>query len=118
MIGAFLCHIPSGGSLKQFSHFLREINFGYFGKYVEALVKPPDFPLHLITAPLSLHYSTVDQFTNPTDVRHLIPRLNNSIVFVQTLNDTNDKYNHVDFIWGKHAKDDIYSQILKFFKNY
>lgn len=77
---------------------------------------PPDFPLHRITAPISLHYSPVDSFTNPKDIERLIPQLNGTkYLYVQTVDEI--KFNHVDWIWGIRANELVYSVILDFFEN-
>lgn len=116
MAGAQFCHFPSGSSVKSLLHFAQGINFGIYGRYKEGLRIPSDFPLFKITAPLSLHYSPVDKFTNPTDVNRLISKLNNSLAFVQVLNQR--LYNHMDLVWGIHAASDIYKRILDFFSNH
>lgn len=78
---------------------------------------PPDFPLHRITAPISLHYSPVDSFTNPKDIERLIPQLNGTQdLYVQTVNEI--KFNHVDWIWGIFANELVYSVILDFFEKH
>lgn len=73
---------------------------------------PSDFELSRITIPLALHYSSIDRFTNPQDVERLIPKLNNSHIYVQKVDD----FNHVDFISGIHARSIVYSVILEFFQ--
>lgn len=72
---------------------------------------PPDFDLSQITVPISLHFSPVDRFTNPADIDRLIPLLNNSLVFTQTVHE----FNHVDFVNGIHAASLVYSEILRIF---
>lgn len=77
----------------------------------------PDFPLHKITAPISLHYSTFDPFTNEKDVKKLISKLNGTEdLYVQTVDQI--KFDHQDFVWGIHANELVYSEILKFFKKH
>lgn len=78
---------------------------------------PNNFPLHHITAPLSIHYSTVDSFTNPRDMYQLIWLLNSTIdLHIQSID--NGQFNHVDFVWGLHAADIVYKDILQFFEKY
>lgn len=75
---------------------------------------PEDFPLDKITAPLSIHYSPFDSFTDPKDMNRLISKLINvSDLHVQVINDT--LFNHADFIWGINAADLVYSDVIKFF---
>lgn len=116
MLPAFICHVPSGASLKQLLHYGQEIEHGFFGKYMNGFKVSPDFPLSRITLPLSVHYSTEDLLANPTDAERFIPMLKNSDVYVQAINDR--KFNHVDFVWGMHSASLIYSEILIFFNKY
>lgn len=75
---------------------------------------PDDYPLEKITAPMSIHYSTVDSFTDPIDMNRLISKLTStSDLHVQIINGTD--FGHADFIWGIHAAEMIYSDILQFF---
>lgn len=77
----------------------------------------PDFPLHKITAPISLHYSIFDPFTNEKDVKKLISKLNGTEdLYVQTVDQI--KFDHQDFVWGTRAAELVYSEILKFFKKH
>lgn len=117
MAGAQFCHFPSGSSIKSLLHYAQQINFGFYGKYKEGLGIPSDFPVFKITAPISLHYSPVDKFTNPKDVNRLISKLSNdSLAFVQVLNQR--IYNHIDLVTGIHAASDIYKTIQDFFSNH
>lgn len=76
---------------------------------------PEDFPLFQITAPISMHYSTYDPFTDPIDVNRLIAKLRHAVsdLHVQKISDV--VFNHADFTYGIHAADLVYSDILKFF---
>lgn len=92
-------------------------NFGFFGPKMKGTTDeavPPDYPLHRITAPLSLHYSTVDRMANLTDVKKLITKLTGSSnLHLQEIN--TGLFNHIDFMWGKNAAGIVYSDIIKFF---
>lgn len=117
MISTYICHVPSGASTDQFLHFGQEIDHAYFGRRQKGLSVPPDFQLHQISAPMSLHYSPVDTFTNPKDVNRLISKLNGSRdLYIQTVDQK--PFNHLDFVWGIHANDLVYSEVLKFFKKH
>lgn len=109
-----MCHIPSGSSKEQVIHYGQEIKFGFFGKYMRGFRRPQDFPLSKITAPLSLHYSTADKLADATDVEVLIPKLK-SIIFIQRID---DKFNHIDFVWGMNTASLIYSKILNIFQGH
>lgn len=110
---SFFCHIPSGASSNQLIHYAQELKHGFFGKYMEDDKVSSDFQLSRITTPLSLHYSPTDRFTNVADIERLIPELNNSLVYVQKVNE----FNHIDFITGAHAAPVVFSKILQFFNS-
>lgn len=109
-----MCHAPNGASINQFLHYSQEIKHGHFGKYMHHSEVPGNFDLWRISVPISLHYSPMDRFTNPADIDRLMPLLNNSLVYSQTVHD----FNHVDFVNGIHAADVVYSEILKIFNDY
>lgn len=115
MLPAFVCHVPSGASLKQIIHYGQEIKYGFFGKYKFGLKIPDDFPLHRITAPMSIHYSTSDTLANARDARKLISKLRNKELYAQEIH---AMFNHIDFVWGMNSAELIYTKILKFFDKY
>lgn len=109
-----ICHVPSGSSTNQLLHFGQQIKYGFFGRRMKHWKIPNNFPLYRITAPISLHYSTVDSFTNPRDMYQLILLLNNtSDLYVHVID--SGQFNHVDFVWGLHATDIVYKKIVEFF---
>ncbi|XP_055307113.1 lipase 3-like [Sitodiplosis mosellana] len=116
MMISFLCKIPSGAATMQIIQFGQEVNYGFFGKYMDGSKIPDDFNLSRIDVPISLHYSPIDKFTNPKDVSRLISKLNHTLAFVQTVD--SPQFNHIDFVWGKHAASIVYSKILEFFSKY
>lgn len=113
MLQAFICHIPSGSSYKQFYHYVQETKYGFFGKYMTGSKIPSDFDLSKITVPLLLHYSVADRLSNVTDVEILLPKLKN-VIFAQRIGSPN--LNHIDFLWGSRSASLIYSNILKYFQ--
>lgn len=116
MLLAFICHVPSGSSIKQLLHYGQEIRSGSFAKYTKSFRRPSDFQLSKITTPLTLHYSTADKLADATDVTRLISKLKNSMVYVQPIDEP--KFNHIDFVWGIKSASLIYSKILKYFEKY
>lgn len=116
MMNAFLCKVPSGAATMQLLQFSQEVNYGFFGKYMEGSNISGDFNLSRINIPISLHYSPIDKFTNPKDFSRLISKLEHTVDFVQTIE--SPQFNHIDFIWGKTAASIIYSKILEFFAKY
>lgn len=94
-------------------HYGQEVKYGFFGNYMEGKVVPKNFDLSRITAPLTLHWSPVDTFTNPKDVRRLISELR-SVAYVQQVQLR--PFAHMDFLWGINAASHIYSKVLQFFR--
>lgn len=110
MLSVYLCHLPAGCSVNQLIHFGQELQHKYFGPMMRKfLSKPPiDFPIGKITAPISIHYSPTDPHTNPTVIDKLTTKLTN-VIDVQEITDV--VFNHVDFIWGIHAHEIVYTRI-------
>lgn len=71
---------------------------------------PDDFPIEKITAPVLIHYSPTDPHTSPYVINKLVSMLPN-VIDKQEINDV--VFNHVDFIWGIHAHEIVYSRILR-----
>lgn len=115
MLPVLVCRSLSGASANQFSHYLQEYEFEYFGKYKREWEAPNDFDLSQIEIPISIHYSIVDTLASAADVEKLIPKLQQNIVYVQEIN---EKLDHVDFAWGIKSASLIYSEIIKVFQRF
>jgi type IV secretory pathway VirB4 component len=61
-----------------------------------------------------LYYSDSDPFSNENDLKQITQFLHKDIVEVKKL----INYNHLDFLWSKDAKDDIYVEILSKLNKY
>lgn len=73
--------------------------------------------MYKITVPTLIHYSTVDALVRPKDVKHLASQLNaTEKLHVQKI--ATGKFNHLDFLWGIHAANLVYSEIIKFFAKF
>lgn len=116
MLPVYLCHLPAGTSINQFIHFGQEVDRKYFGPMIQNKLSktPKNFPLHRITAPISIHYSPTDPHTNTLDIEKLKSNLRN-VIDVQEINDVT--FDHVDFIWGAYTHEIVYSRIYKLLKN-
>lgn len=93
-------------------------NLGFFGPKIKGAINesdvPPDFPLHKISTPTSIHYSKNDKMSNPIDVEKLITKLNGTKnLHIQKID--SGEFNHLDFQWGRNAAKIVYSDIIKFF---
>lgn len=76
---------------------------------------PPSYNLKKVTAPVYLHYSRNDWLSNEKDVNTLYKELGNCLgKFLSPDN----KFNHVDYIYGIDAKALLYDRILGLMKRH
>lgn len=116
MVPTYICHYPSGSSTGQVIHYNQLIKYGYFGRRILKSTNeiPPDFPLHRITTPISIHYSISDAFVGPKDVEKTLAKLTGTTNhYIQKID---GDFNHFDYILGTQANDIVYSKILRFFQ--
>jgi len=111
-------HTPAGASSMQMLHYAQEINSGYFRKYDFGLVEnmeiygenyPPNYPLEQITAPVYLFYSHNDWLAAETDVLRLYDKLPNVLGKFLV---ADDKWNHLDYLWGIDVDVLVYNKVL------
>lgn len=67
---------------------------------------PPLYDLTKIKTPISLYWGGEDYLADPDDVEELTPKLRNLVNNVYF-----DTYNHMDFVWGLRAANEIYLPI-------
>lgn len=115
MVPIHQCHSPSGSSSNLILHYLQLVKYGHFGKRINGTKMPTDFPLHKITVPMIIHYSTTDAIVDYKDVDTLILKLNCSREICAKK--IRKPFNHLDFVWSFEAKQ-IHSQILTFFHKF
>ncbi|XP_055317675.1 lipase 1-like [Sitodiplosis mosellana] len=115
MLPVHVCHFPSGISANQHLHFTQTILYEYFGKYKHGSNVPPEFPISRITAPISFHLTTSDSLINVEYTTGMASKFQN-VVDVQVINES--AFNHIDYLWGIHAKSLVYSKILKIFEKF
>lgn len=118
MIPTYLSHTPSGISSNQLLHYGQELKHGFFGKRIKRSNEiPSNFPLHQITVPILIHYSTIDTVADAKDVKQLISELTGTKeLHVQTID--NGEFDHIDFVWGIHAAEIVYPEIINFFAKF
>ena len=58
--------------------------------------------------PVSLFSGGRDWLADPKDVEKLRADINHTIVYDNTL----DRFDHLDFVWGTTAKDRVYKEII------
>ncbi|XP_045479332.1 lipase 3-like [Harmonia axyridis] len=119
MLPVFLAHTPAGASTRQLYHYAQLFNSGKFRQYdyfpFNSLhygplhpINPPSYNLKKVKAPVYLFYSNNDWLSHPKDVKTLCKKLGNCKA--QTLVAEN-RFNHLDYVWGNNAKQRIYSEV-------
>ncbi|XP_055677817.1 lipase 3-like [Lutzomyia longipalpis] len=120
-----MAYVPAGASAKQLVHFGQLFNSRHFRQYdygliknlqVYGSIKPPDYPLENIEAPIALHYSDNDWLASVKDVQHLQSRLKNSLIgaFRVPL----PKFNHLDFLWAIDVRTVLYDRVISLMNRY
>ncbi|KAL3266871.1 hypothetical protein HHI36_011023 [Cryptolaemus montrouzieri] len=112
-------HSPAGSAAKQFFHYAQLIDSGRFRQYDYGLANtlhygpthalgPPSYDLKKVKAPVYLYYSRNDWLSNEKDVTKLCKELGNcrSQVLV-----AEHRFNHMDYLWGIHAKQMVYTVV-------
>jgi lysosomal acid lipase/cholesteryl ester hydrolase len=124
----YFSHTPAGTSWRNLMHFGQNIRDKRFAKFdfgnnrenmlAYGTIKPPLYPVWKINNPyIALHYSQNDLLATPEDVavlkRYLTekPLIDDYIV-------PHDKWNHLDFIWGKDAGIYVNSRVEKLLNQY
>lgn len=121
----YLMYIPAGTSARNVNHWIqfystKEFNYFDFGpemnmiKYNQA--NPPKYDLTKFknyTIPSLMTISDSDPFSKEDDCNHLFEHIQPSVVKIKKLK----SYNHLDYLWSSHAKEDIYYDILNFLQS-
>ncbi|XP_058794543.1 uncharacterized protein LOC131666151 [Phymastichus coffea] len=124
LLPAVLAHVPAGAGVRQFVHYAQLIKSGYFRKYDYGLfgnlkqygkISPPSYNLNNLRAPIALHYSLNDWLSHAKDVEKLYSGLPNPIGKFRV---PDDKFTHLDYIWGKDANTLLYLKIMSLMKRY
>ncbi|XP_032664161.1 lipase 3-like [Odontomachus brunneus] len=115
-------HFPAGASTKQVFHYAQLITSKSFQKYdhgaelnkaLYGSIKPPEYNLSKVKTPVTIFYSDNDFLTHTTDVLKLAKKLPN---VKQVKKIQYDKFNHIDYLWGRDAKTLLYINIVKILK--
>lgn len=75
---------------------------------------PPHYDLSKLTAPVFLHYSPSDHLAHVNDVDRLFRELGRPIGKFRVPLPT---FSHLDFMWGRSAKDLIYNRAINLIKS-
>ncbi|KAL6267748.1 hypothetical protein P5V15_000819 [Pogonomyrmex californicus] len=124
MLPLIFGHSPAGSSVKQFLHFSQLILSGSFRKYdygtktnliFYGSTQPPKYALERVKVPVVIFYSENDFLTHHTDVQKLVDNLPNVI---QTEKITYEKFNHIDYLWGRDARTILYNSVVAVLKKF
>jgi len=113
----YIAHTPAGASSQNMAHFGQAVNSGKFQMYDYGSTKnrqhygqptPPQYDLSQIEVPTYIFYSDDDWLAPKSDVEGFIPKLRNVVkkTFLR-------QFNHLDFIWGMRATEEIYWPIIR-----
>nr|XP_037283582.1 lysosomal acid lipase/cholesteryl ester hydrolase-like [Rhipicephalus microplus] len=115
----FISHTPAGTSVKNMIHFAQLVREKRFQKFDYGSSKnmaiygqrtPPVYNVSGVKLPVGLFWSLNDWFADPTDVSILTEKLPNIVLNYQV---PDPQFTHLDFIVGMHAKDIVYSAMMK-----
>ncbi|KAH7706879.1 Protein LIPL-1 [Aphelenchoides avenae] len=117
----YTSHNPAGTSTQNILHWAQMVRSGRFQKFDYGSpwknrdhygqLRPPVYDLSRFNAPLHIYHSDTDWLADEADVdEHLIPKLNRN--YLQEVVKLKD-YNHIDFIWGLRAANEIYDPIVQ-----
>ncbi|XP_063989587.1 lipase 3-like [Diachasmimorpha longicaudata] len=117
-------HFPAGASAKQILHYCQTIRSGLFRKFdygekintkLYETPEPPLYDLSKVTFPVSLFYSDNDFLNHSSDVESLASALPN-VVGKYKINYS--KFNHIDYLWGRDAKELVYDDIVRVLRQF
>ncbi|CAH1800123.1 unnamed protein product [Owenia fusiformis] len=119
----YLSHTPAGTSVQNMVHYAQMVRSGLFQKYDYMSVKenqkhyhqdsPPVYDASKLNVPTYIWYSNNDWLADPQDVQILLDDIHQTVRYVREL----EKWNHLDFIWGMDAPQEVYYDIIKFLDN-
>ncbi|XP_012225601.1 lipase 3-like isoform X2 [Linepithema humile] len=124
MLPLIFGHFPAGSSTKQIIHYSQIIisesfrKFDYGSKENLALygsTQPPKYRLERIKVPIAIFYSENDFLADYADIQKLVTRLPNVI---QVKKIAYEKFNHIDYLWGRDARTFLYNSIVAILKKF
>lgn len=99
-----LSQLGHTGKLSEFDYGPKT-NLGVYGARI-----PPEYNLSLITAPVALLFSNGDAHISAEDVLQLRLKLTNVVASYRI---EKHLFNHMDFIWGSEAKEEVFDFVLE-----
>lgn len=122
-IDYYLGYEPHPSSSKNLHHLFQMIRAGTFAKYDYGIwrnlkhygqVNPPRFDLNSIpkSLPIWMGYGGSDALADLTDFNHTLTELPSEPELLYLEN-----YGHIDFLLSVNAKDDVYDDMIRFFRS-
>ncbi|RLU17504.1 hypothetical protein DMN91_009739 [Ooceraea biroi] len=117
-------HFPAGSSTRQIFHFASIIHSGLFRKFdygaktnlaLYGSTQPPKYSLERVKAPVALFYSDNDLLIHHSDVQKLASTLPNVIEVKKV---AYEKFNHIDYLWGRDARTLLYNGVVALLKKF
>lgn len=112
-IKAYLAHMPSGTSVKNIAHYGQEVISGRFAHFDHGILgnqirynrtRAPDYDLSKIRSnAIALFIAQNDWLASPKDVARLRAALTVEPYSVVNMTEYAAKWNHIDFVYGKHV---------------
>jgi lysosomal acid lipase/cholesteryl ester hydrolase len=125
LLPVVLSHDPAGSSTKTVLHYAQEIKYdGKFQQYdygpagnkiKYGTLTPPQYKLLNIKVPTYLMYAVNDWLSSYIDVIRLSQNLTNNVGLYRV---PLEAFNHVDYLFGKHAATLVYKPLMKVMMNY
>ncbi|KMQ93564.1 lipase 3-like protein [Lasius niger] len=124
MLPLIFGHFPAGAAIKQIVHYGQSIISGCFRKYdygakmnlmLYGSTQPPKYNLERVKIPVAIFYGDNDFLTHYEDVQKLVNRLPNVIEVKKV---PHEKFNHIDFLWGRDARTLLYNRIVIMLKKF
>ncbi|EDW76557.1 uncharacterized protein Dwil_GK14603 [Drosophila willistoni] len=123
LVPLFSGQAPSGTSVKSLTHYAQLVHSGGFYKYdyynpdenrrrygESGAIRPPQYKLKNLNCKVALFYARNDLLTAVKDVERL-SRILPNVVHKQLM--AYEKFNHIDFVWGKDVKTMLYEDMIK-----
>lgn len=125
---AYLNHMPSGTSVKNIAHYGQEVISGRFAHFDHGILgnqlaygqtRAPDYDLAKIrTKSMVLFTAENDWLASPKDVARLRATLTVEPFRVYNISEFVPKWNHIDFVYAKHAGELINTRIVEVFDHF
>jgi len=118
-----MAHEPSGASVKDMVHWAQGVRKSAFQAYdygIDGNMKhynssiPTQYNISSVNIPTALFYGGADLLADKTDVEtYIVPYLPN-LVYNRLIS----QFSHLDFVWGTHANQYVYDDIVALLAKY